>query len=61
VENRTKNNLRWFGHVMRQEKTKAIKVVMNMKVEGKRRREKPTKRWLDTIENYIKVVGVDSI
>jgi hypothetical protein len=44
VEKRTKNNLRWFGHEMRREETKAVRMVMNMNVEGKRRREKPTKR-----------------
>jgi hypothetical protein len=61
VEKRTKNNLRWFGHEMRREETKSVKVIMNMNVEGRRGRGKPTRRWLDTIENYMRVVGVDVI
>jgi hypothetical protein len=44
-----KNNLRWFGHEMRREETKAVRVVMNF--EGRRGKGKPTKRWLDTIKN----------
>jgi len=47
------NRLRWFRHVMRQEESKAVRVVMNMKVEGKRGRGRSKKRWLDTIENEI--------
>jgi hypothetical protein len=61
VKKRTKNNLRWFGHEMRREETKAVRVVMNMNVEGRRGKGKPKKRWLDTIENYMRIVGVDGI
>jgi hypothetical protein len=34
----TKNRLRWFGHVMRQEKTNAVRVVLKINVGGKRGR-----------------------
>jgi hypothetical protein len=44
--------------VMRQEETKAVKVVMKINVEGKGGREWSKKRWLDTIENYMRAVGV---
>jgi hypothetical protein len=43
---------------MRREETKAVRVVIKMKVEGKRRKGRLQKRWLDTIENDIRVVGV---
>jgi len=38
------NRLRWFGHVMRREKTKAVRVVMKINVVGKRRSGRPVKR-----------------
>jgi hypothetical protein len=41
---------------MKREETKAVKVVMKINVEGKKGR--PKKKWLDTIENYMKTVGV---
>jgi hypothetical protein len=31
---------------------------MQINVEGKRRRGRPKKRWLDTIENEIRAFGV---
>jgi hypothetical protein len=31
---------------------------MKMNIEGKREREKPKKRWLDTIENYLRAIDV---
>jgi hypothetical protein len=43
---------------MKRLETKATRVVMKIKVEGKRRRGKPKKRWLDTIENHMGDVGV---
>jgi hypothetical protein len=43
------NRLRWFGHVMRKEETKAIRVVMKVNIEGKRERGRPKKRLLNTI------------
>jgi len=52
------NRLRWFGHVMRREETKAVKVVMKMNVEGKRGRGRPKMIWLDTIENNMRAVRV---
>jgi hypothetical protein len=43
---------------MRPEETNAVRIVMKMNVEGKREREKPKKKWLDTIENYMRSIGV---
>jgi len=35
-----------------------VRVVMKMNVEGKIRRGKSKKRWLETIENDMRAVGV---
>lgn len=43
---------------MRSEETKALREVMKINFERKIRRENVEKRWLDKIENYMKVVGV---
>jgi hypothetical protein len=37
------NKLRWFGHVMRLEKTKAIRVSMQMNAKEKRRSRRQKK------------------
>jgi len=44
--------------VTRQEKTKAVKMVMKTNIEGKRGKKKQKKRWLDTIDNDMRAVGV---
>ena len=43
-----KNKLRWFGLVMRREEESMLKVVMQLKMKGKRPRGKTT--WLDNID-----------
>jgi hypothetical protein len=58
VDKIRENRLRWFGHMMKQEETKAVTVVMKMNVEGKYRRRRPKNRWLDIIENDMRTVGV---
>jgi len=32
--------MRWFGHVMRRDETKPVRVVMKMNIEGKRKTKK---------------------
>jgi len=33
------NRLKWFDHVMRKENSKAIRIVMEMNIKGRRERE----------------------
>jgi len=51
----------WFGYVIRREEIKAVRIVMKMNVEEKRGRGRPNKRWLDTIENDMRVVVLPQI
>jgi hypothetical protein len=53
-----KNKLRWLEHVMRQEKTKIVRVVMKINFKGKLRRGRPKKKWLNTIKNNRRDIGV---
>ena len=49
-----KNKLRWFGHVMRTEEESTLRVVMKIKMKGKRPRGRPRLRWLDNIDSHLK-------
>ncbi|KAJ4429614.1 hypothetical protein ANN_21800, partial [Periplaneta americana] len=42
--------LKWFGHVYRMGEERKVKQVMEMRVEGRRRRGRPRIKWEDTIE-----------
>ncbi len=41
--------LRWFGHVMRRDEGSCERQIMEMEVEGRRRRGRPKTRWKDCI------------
>jgi hypothetical protein len=43
--------------MMRRVETNTVRAVMQINVEGKRKR-RLKKRWLDTIENYVRAIGV---
>ena len=45
-----KNKLRWFGLVMRREEESMLRVVMQLKISGKRSRGNTT--WLDNIDRH---------
>ena len=47
-----RNKLRWFGLVMRREEESMLRVVMQLKMKGKRPRGKTT--WLDNIDRHQK-------
>ncbi|KAJ4450100.1 hypothetical protein ANN_01507 [Periplaneta americana] len=42
--------LKWFGHVYRMGEERKVKQVMEMRVEGRKRRGRPRIKWEDTIE-----------
>ena len=48
-----KNKLRWFGHVMATEEESTLRVVMKLKMKGKRPRGRPRLRWLDNIDSHL--------
>ena len=50
--------LKWFGHVMRREDYFVCKRVMNMEVQGRRRKGRPKNRWKDSIANDLKEKGL---
>lgn len=58
VDKMKDNLLRWFGLVVRREKSEAIRTVMEMNVIGSRRRGRPKRRWLDAIMSGMRTAGV---
>jgi hypothetical protein len=52
------NRLMWFVNVMPQERTQSIRVVMKINNVKRKEGEEDKKKWLDTFENDMKIVGV---
>ena len=50
----SKNKFGRFGHVMRREEEPTLRVVMKLKMKGKRPRGRPRLRWLDNIDSHLK-------
>jgi len=48
----------WFRLVMKRDEMEAEKVVMRINVEGKRGRDRPKKRWLDTTMSDVRAASV---
>jgi len=46
IDKMRENRLRWFGLVMKREDLKAVRTVMELRVNGKRGRGRPKKKWL---------------
>ena len=50
--------IQWLGHVMRRNEEETVRTVLEWKPTGKRPRGRPRKRWLDTVEEDLKKIGV---
>ncbi|PSN56106.1 hypothetical protein C0J52_10651 [Blattella germanica] len=50
--------IRWAGHVQRISETGTAKKVFIGKLEGRRRRGRPRKRWIDDVEEDLRKMGV---
>ena len=50
--------LKWYGHVMRREDHYIGRRAMEMKVQGRRKRGRPKRRWLDKVKYGSKENGL---
>jgi hypothetical protein len=48
----------WLGHLEKMEENRVPKKIFTQELEGKRRRERPRKRWKEEVESYLQVLGV---
>ena len=49
--------LRWYGHVKKREEDYVGKKMKEMAVPGRRKREKPRRRWMDLVREDMERVG----
>ena len=52
--------LKWYGHVMRREEHYVGRRAMVMKLQGRRKRERPKRRRLDKVKDDIKEKGLSA-
>ena len=50
--------IKWLGHVIRMPDDSTVKRVFNARPEGRRRRGRPRRRWLDAVEEDINRMGI---
>ena len=51
----TANGVRWYGHVLRRHGQSVLRVALNLKVSGKRKRGRPKKTWKKQVEEETKI------
>ena len=52
--------LTWYEHVMRREEPYVGKRATEMKVQGRRKRGRPKRRWLDKVRDDMKEKGLSA-
>ena len=52
--------LKWYGHVMRREEHCVGRRAMAMKVQGRRKRGRLKRRWMDRVKDDIKEKGLSA-
>ena len=51
--------LRWYGHILRREEDHVGKQTMEMEVQGRRKRGRPKKRWIDCVKEDLRTRNID--
>ena len=57
-EHLRQKRLRWFGHSVRRDEELEIKKVLELKIEGRKKRGRPVKQWIDIVEEDMRKRGV---
>ena len=59
-KNVQERKLKWYGHVMRREELRIGRRALEIKVQGRRKRGRPKRRWLDRVRDDIKDKGLSA-
>ena len=54
----TANGVRWYGHVLRRDDDSVLRIAVNLKVSGKRKRGQPRKTWKKQVEEETEKIGL---
>lgn len=57
----TENILRWYGHVRRMDDDRIVKRIYESECKGKRRRGRPCKRWIDSVNECLSERGLNEM
>ena len=53
------NSVRWYGHVLRKDKNSILRMALDHKEKGTRKRGRPKKTWLKAIVEQSRKVGLN--
>ena len=53
------NSVRWYGHVLRNNKNNFLRRSLHFKVEGTMKRDRPRKTWLRAVVEQSRNVGLN--
>ena len=56
-EHLRQKRLRWLGHIVRRDEEVEIKNMLELEMEGRRKRGRPVKQWIDMIKEDMKKRG----
>jgi hypothetical protein len=50
--------LEWLGHIIRMNEARIVKKIFEEKLEGRRSRGRPRLRWINDVEEGLRMLGV---
>jgi len=56
-----RRRLQWYGHVRRRDKEKDIRMVTEMRIQGKRKKERSKKMLMDTVKDDMLEYGLSDV
>ena len=61
IDGVTQKRMCFFGHIKRMSRERYTKLLLEARLEGRRPKGRPAKRWMDCIKHYIKIGGTTSV